>query len=108
MKAGSMFKTLNGKRLIDLVIELIDQIAAYIKQNAKQIVDESIAKPLQNAGRKAGLFFFAFVVFSIASIFVAVGLFLAFASVVGYPVAYLLIGIILIIAGLLALRAGKH
>jgi len=100
--------TSQGKRLIDSVIELIDQIAAYIKQNAKQIIDESIAKPLQSAGRKAGLFFFAFVVFSIASLFVSVGLFLAFTSIVGYPIAYLTIGGVLIIAGLLALRASKR
>lgn len=103
-----MFKTLQGKRLIDSIIELIDLIAVYIRQNAKQIVDEGIAKPLQNAGRKAGLFLFAFTVFSIAAIFVSVGLFIALASVTGYPAAYILIGVALIITGLLALRAIKR
>jgi VIT1/CCC1 family predicted Fe2+/Mn2+ transporter len=108
MKAGTMLKTLREKRLIDSVIELIDLIAVYIRQNVKQIIDEGIAKPLQNAGRKAGLFLFAFTVFSIAAIFVSVGLFLALASITGYPAAYILIGIILIIAGLFALRAIKR
>ena len=108
MKAGTMLKALRGKRLIDSVIELIDLIAAYIRQHAKQIVDEGIAKPLQVAGRKAGLFLFAFTVFSLASIFVSVGLFLALASLTGYPAAYLLIGVVLIVSGLLALRSSKR
>jgi VIT1/CCC1 family predicted Fe2+/Mn2+ transporter len=104
-KAGTMLKGLGDKRLIDSVIELIDLVALYIRQNAKKIIEEGVAKPLQAAGRAAGLFLFAFTVFSIASIFLAVGVFLALASLIGYPASYILIGIVLLIIGGLALRA---
>jgi VIT1/CCC1 family predicted Fe2+/Mn2+ transporter len=104
-KARTMLKGLGDKRLIDSIIELIDLVALYIRQNAKKIIEEGVAKPLQAAGRAAGLFLFAFTVFSIASIFLAVGVFLALASLIGYPAAYILIGIVLLIIGGFALRA---
>lgn len=96
--------TKDAKTLIESVLELIDLISTYIRQQARMIVDQSIAGPIASAGRKAALFIFAFSLFSLAAIFVAVGLFLALASLVGFILAYLIIGALLIIVGLLVFR----
>lgn len=97
-----------GKGLIDSIVELIDLFATYVRQHIKNIVDEGVAKPIQIAGRKAALFLFAFSLFSLAAIFIAVGLFLSLVHFIGYPLSYLLIGAILVIVGVVALMQIKR
>lgn len=97
-------KARGGKTIIDSLLELIDLVAKYARLQAKSVIEEGVAKPLQVAGKKAGLFILAFSLFSLASIFISVGLFLSLVHFIGYPLSYLLIGAILVLAGLLALR----
>jgi len=101
-------ETKGGKTLIDSILELIDLCTIYVRQQVKSVVDQGIAMPIRSAGRKAALFMLAFTLFSLASIFVAVGLFLALASLIGYVLAYLAIGAVLIIAGLMIWQQSKH
>lgn len=94
-------ETKGGKTVIDSVLELVDLITLYVKKQAKSIVDQSIAGPIGAAARKAAFMILAFSLFSLAAIFIAVGLFLSLVSLTGYILAYLIIGILLIIAGLI-------
>lgn len=97
-------KDADEKTLIESVLNLIDLVSVYFRQQVKRIVDESIAGPIGAAGRKAALFILAFSLFSLSSIFIAVGLFLALAKLVGFIFAYLIIGALLITAGLIVFR----
>ena len=94
-------ETKGGKTIIDSVLELIDLVTLYFKKQIKSIVDQSITKPIRTAARKAAFMILAFSLFSLAAIFTAVGLFLSLASLTGYILAYLIIGILLVIAGLI-------
>jgi uncharacterized membrane protein len=92
--------TKGGKTIIDSILELFDLIMVYVRQQVKMIVEQNITGPIGTAARKAGFFILAFTLFSIASIFVAVGFFLLLASLIGYILAYLLIGAVLIVGGI--------
>lgn len=97
-------KAEDEKTLIESILNLIDLVSVYLRQQVKRIVDESIAGPISAAGRKAALFILAFSLFSLSSIFIAVGLFLSLAKLVGFIFAYLIIGALLIITGLIVFR----
>ncbi|HEY3375134.1 MAG TPA: hypothetical protein VGK02_08745 [Candidatus Aquicultor sp.] len=93
---------------VDTIVELIDLIAEYARKQLKNVIDESIAKPLKSAGRKVALLLFAFSIFSLAAIFITVGLFLSLVHFVGYPISYLLIGVVLVVVGMIAVyQAGR-
>ncbi|MCL6473085.1 MAG: hypothetical protein K6T91_09820 [Firmicutes bacterium] len=100
-------KTKGGKTLIESIIELIDLIALYARKQIQSVVDRSITGPISKAAQKAGFFILAFSLFSLAVVFIAVGLFLFLASLTGYIIAYLIIGLLLVIVGLLFLRQAK-
>ena len=103
-----MSKDRSIKGLVDSILELIDLVAQYARQQAQQVVDESIVKPIQKAGRIAGLFIFAFTAFAIALLFIVVGVFIAFANLVGYSLAFIIIGVVLVINGAIALSQMKR
>ncbi|MBE0447305.1 MAG: hypothetical protein IBX64_04260 [Actinobacteria bacterium] len=93
-----------GKSLIESILDLIDLISAYVSQQIKRTVDNSVAKPIGVAARKAAFLVLSFTLFSLAVIFIAVGLFLLLATLVGYVLAYFIVGAILILGGFLLLR----
>ncbi|MHB8840810.1 MAG: phage holin family protein [Candidatus Aquicultor sp.] len=103
--------TQGGKTIIDAVLELFDLVMTYARQQITMIVEQNITRPIGTAARKAAFFILAFTFFSIASIFVAVGFFLLLASLIGYILAYLSIGAVLILGGIvlvrLSMRDGK-
>lgn len=94
----------SGKTIMDAVFELFDLVMVYVRQQVKLIVEQNITRPITIASRKAAFFLLAFTFFSIASLFVAVGFFLLLASLIGYILAYLSIGAILILGGILLIR----
>ncbi|NCO65616.1 MAG: hypothetical protein COW32_07650 [Candidatus Aquicultor secundus] len=96
--------TQGGKTIIDAILELFDLVMAYVRQQITMIVKQNITGPIGTAARKAAFFILAFTFFSIASIFVAVGFFLLLASLIGYILAYLSIGAVLIIGGIVLVR----
>jgi len=92
-------KARGGKSLVESVLELFEVTSTYVRQEVKRVVDESIAGPIGVAARKAAFILLAFTLFSIAAIFISVGLFLLLATLIGYILAYLSIGIVLVIFG---------
>ncbi len=101
-------ETKGGKTVIGSVLELVDLITLYVKKQAKSIVDQSITGPIGNAAKKAAFMILAFSLFSLAAIFIAVGLFLSLVSITGYILAYLIIGILLTIAGFIIWRQARR
>jgi len=101
-------KSMGGKRLIDSVLDLFNLVAVYLQQEIKRIVDQGITRPIGIAARKAALYLLAFTLFSIASVFIAVGLFLTLANLIGFAPAYLLIGVVFILVGLLAFSQSRR
>ncbi|MEW5706227.1 MAG: hypothetical protein AB1743_05460 [Actinomycetota bacterium] len=103
-----MEKAKGGKTLIESILRLIDLASLYIRQQLKNIVEQGISVPIKSAGRTAAFFILAFSLFSLASIFIAIGLFLLLASFVGHIIAYLVVGALLAIAGAIVLAIIKH
>jgi len=98
------YKARGEKSLIDSILNLTDLVSVYVRQEVKKVVDQSIAGPIGVAARKAALLIMAFTLFALASIFIAVGLFLLLAALVGFILAYLIIGAVLLLVGFLFLR----
>ncbi|MBS3909208.1 MAG: phage holin family protein [Actinobacteria bacterium] len=99
-------KTKGGRTLVESILDLFEVSSTYLRQQVKQVVDESVAGPIGIAAKKAAFIILAFTLFSIAAIFISVGLFLLLATLVGYILAYLIIGVVLVIFGaILAWRA---
>lgn len=92
-------KAKGGRSIVESVLDLFEVSSTYVRQQVKQVVDESIAGPIGTAAKKAAFIMLAFTLFSIAAIFLAVGFFLLFATLVGYILAYLIIGLVLVIFG---------
>ncbi|MDP2210333.1 MAG: phage holin family protein [Candidatus Aquicultor sp.] len=92
-------KARGSRSLVESILDLFEVSSTYVRQQVKQVVDESIAGPIGTAAKKAAFIMLAFTLFSIAAIFISVGLFLLFATLVGYILAYLSIGIVLVIFG---------
>ncbi len=94
--------------LLKSIVDLIELLIAYLRQELKSAVDDSLTRPLKRAGRKAGLAIVAGVLMSIASIFIAVGLFQLLAVLVGATwIAYLIIGAILVIFVIVIIQKSK-
>ncbi|HZD59341.1 MAG TPA: hypothetical protein VE439_02655 [Anaerolineae bacterium] len=97
-------KAEGGRSLIESILNLIDLISIYVRQQTKRTVDQSITRPIGNAARSAAFLILSFSLFSIAAIFIAVGLFLLLAFLVGYILAYFIVGVLLVLAGFIFLR----
>jgi len=89
--------------LLKSIVDLIELLIAYVRQELKSTVDSSLAEPLRKAGKKVGIAIFVAFIMSVAAIFIAVGLFQLLATLLGATwIAYLVIGVILIIFGVVA------
>lgn len=93
-----------GKSLIESILNLTDLVSTYVRQQVKMTVDNSITGPIGVAARKAAFLILSFSLFSLAAIFIAVGLFLLLAFLVGYILAYFIVGALLMLGGFLFLR----
>ncbi len=102
----------NKKSVSELFAELLELTSGYVRQEVKNTVEHSIARPLRSAGRWAALALAASTLFALAAIFLAVGAFQLLAEIVGATwIAYLIIGGILIVAGVgtvIAMASGKE
>ena len=89
--------------LLKSIVDLIELLIAYVRQELRSTVDKSLAEPLRKAGKKTGIAIFVAFIMSIAAIFIAVGLFQLLATIVGATwIAYLIIGTLLVIVGIIA------
>ena len=96
------------KTLIQLFTELIELGVTYLRQQLKSIVGSSVAEPLRRAGVAAATAMLAATVFGLAVIFIAVGLFLLLAKLVGASwIAFLIVGAVLVLIGYLIAIRGR-
>ena len=102
----------NKKSVSELIAELSELTSGYIRQEIKSTVEHSVARPLRNAGRWVALALAASTLITLAAIFLAVGAFQLLAEIVGATwIAYLIIGGVLLVAGLgtaIAMTIGKE
>ena len=102
----------NRKSVSELIAELLELTSGYARQEIKNTVEHSIARPLRSAGRWAALALATSTLFALAAIFLAVGAFQLLAIIVGATwIAYLVIGGILLAAGAgtaIAMGTGKE
>ncbi len=102
----------NKKPVSELITELLELTVGYIRQEIKSTIEHSVARPLRSAGRWAALALAASTLFALAAIFLAVGAFQLLAEIVGATwIAYLVIGGILLVAGIgtvIAMASGKE
>lgn len=97
------------KSLIELLIELIDLSARYIRRQVELTVEKGVSSPIKRAGFRAATAVLAATIIGTALIFVALGLFLLLVKLVGDAwLAFLIVGVILLIAGLLIARKGQR
>jgi membrane-bound ClpP family serine protease len=93
------------KSILDLILELVELLNKYFKQQLLEVISESVIDPLTTAGRKVGFWILTFTLFAIASIFIAVAVLLILVQIIGsYSIAYLIVGAAFIIAGVLVGR----
>ena len=103
-----MAETKQEKSLIELVVELIDLFARYVRQQIKLAVDSGIAAPLKKAGFAAAVAILSAVIFGLAAIFITVGLFLLLIRIVGAAwIAFLIVGVVLLLVGAVIMRRGR-
>lgn len=94
--------------MIKLIVELIELASLYVRQQVKMTMDKSVADPLRKAGLAVAAAILSAVIFGLAAIFITVGLFLLFVRIVGAAwIAFLITGIVLLIAGAIASRRGR-
>lgn len=92
-----------GKSLIQSLGELLDLLTRYAKEQAGIAVEDHVAKPIRRASRWAAFTLISSVFFALASMFLAIGLFLLLARALGAAwAAFLLVGVVLLIGGGLA------
>ena len=92
----------NKNSLLKSIVDLIELLIAFIRQELKSAVDSGLAEPLKKAGKKTGIAIAVGFIMGIAAIFIAVGLFQLVATLVGATwIAYLIIGVLLIIFGVI-------
>ena len=93
----------NKNSLLKSIVDLIELLIAFVRQELKSAVDSSLAEPLKKAGKKTGIAIAVGFIMGIAAIFIAVGLFQLLATIVGATwIAYLIIGTLLVIVGIIA------
>jgi membrane-bound ClpP family serine protease len=93
------------KSILDLIFELVELLNKYFKQQLLGVISESVVEPLTTAGRKVGFWILTFTLFAIASIFIAVAVFLILVQIIGsYSIAYLIVGVVFTIAGIVVGR----
>ena len=85
-----------AKSVIELVLELIDLTAQYLRQQAREIVKGAVIEPAKRIGAWLAFTLVASTLFALAAVFLSVGLFQLLARLVGAVwLAYLIIGAVL-------------
>lgn len=92
-----------------MFIELVQLVNRFLRQQLQETIDQSVARPIRNAGRSAALAILAAGITVLAIIFLAVGLFQLLASMVGAAwIAYLIVGgTLALVAAVLMLVRGR-
>lgn len=84
------------RSVIELVLELIDLTAQYLRQQAREIVEGAVIEPAKRIGAWLAFTIVASTLFALAAVFLSVGLFQLLARLVGAAwIAYLIIGAVL-------------
>jgi hypothetical protein len=86
--------------VIDATVDLLETGRDWVRQEAEYTVREKVARPLQDVGIAIGAVFAAGALIVIGLIFVAVALFMFLGQLIGYPGAFLAVGLAYIIGGL--------
>lgn len=81
------------KSLVELITELVDMVNRFVREQAHATLQKAIVQPLQKLGLNLAFTIVAGAMLAIAVIFLAVGSFLFLAQAVGYPWAYVIIGV---------------
>ncbi len=107
MSANQEEKVATGqeeKAATGLLIELIDLVKRYLSQEIKSAVESLIVGPVKKVGFWSALTLVAATFFSLAILFLAVGAFQLLATLVGATwIAYLIIGALLFVGGVIVL-----
>ncbi len=92
------------KSATGLFVELVDLISRYLRQEVKSTIESLIVGPMKKIGFWVALTIVAATFFSLAIIFLAVGAFQLLATLVGATwIAYLIVGLILFLGGVVLL-----
>lgn len=92
------------KSIATLIMELLELLSAYVRQELRAAVDSGLVRPLRNVGRWLALVTVASTLFALSCIFLAVGAFQLLARLVGAPwIAYLIVGGVLFIGGIMVM-----
>lgn len=84
-------------RIADAITEFVQMIVDYVRQETGDVVHDKIVVPTQKAGQVIAFAMAAALVLFLGIGFVAVGLMMLLAGLVGWPAALLIIGGVLIV-----------
>lgn len=95
--------------LVDALVELIQTVVDYLRQEAEALVKDKVVMPTQKAGQVVAFALAAAAVLVLGLAFLSVGLLLVLANALGWPGALFLIGGVLVLgAGLLTFLKMKR
>jgi hypothetical protein len=96
------------KSIPELVVEFVDLTNAYIKREIQSTIESALVKPMQKLGFSLAVAIVSATLFSLAFIFLAVGLFQLLAEIIGVAwIAYLVVAGGFFLAGLLLVLVRK-
>jgi len=84
-------------RILDRLLDLLQTVRDWVRQEAEATVKEKIVPPLQKLGLAIASAFAASTLFVIGAIFVAVAAIVYLSQLLGVPLAFLLIGAVFLI-----------
>ncbi len=88
------------KSLSDLIVELVNVVSKYLRQESKETLESSVIKPLNHMKDRMIFGIIAAFLIGLSAIFVSVAVFLLLVKVVGsYWLGLGIIGIILLVGG---------
>lgn len=83
--------------VIDAVIDLLETVRDWVRQELGDAVHDKLAIPMQRVGTAIGAMFAAGQLLVIGLIFIAVALFMWLGQAIGYPGAFFLVGLVYVI-----------
>ncbi len=94
--------------IISTLLEAVEMIKTYLAQELKSLVDENLIEPLMIAKSKIFSSVMAAISLSLALAFLSVAAFLVLVDLIGsYPIAYLIVGVVFLILGLIFAKKAK-
>ncbi|HDP70299.1 MAG TPA: hypothetical protein ENN38_05790 [Actinobacteria bacterium] len=96
------------KSLSDLIVELVNIVSKYLRQESKETLESSVIKPLNHMKDRMIFGIIAAFLIGLSVIFVSVSVFLLLVKAVGsYWLGLGTVGIILLVGGFVLLRKAR-